>query len=371
LPSLQESEIFDAKADVPGPGKAVDFAVDVAAMANDGGSIVYGIAEDKVTGTFHPHPIALAGQSERLSDVIHQLILDPPVFRVLDVPLPEDPSLGFLVLAVPASPLAPHMVKKAFWGRAGTINVKLSQGEVDRLYARRRIWERDAEEALQAAIGENRGVGNGIYLVARPLLAGSDLLTRSGLEDRERLGRVLIDNDNRTQFKTAPALSSALSILMNGQMLPTLGGVALEFNGPGDHDHHRLELLSDGTVRFYWSGAAQRRQGGLTTIFDSTCAQLAVRVLAFAGRLLQLVGYDGPATAAVCIRGAQGAVSDAWLSPESQGGNLGVLPPGDYQKALRVDSAELVHDASRVAGLLMRPILRVLRPSGAADPLEI
>ena len=95
LASLQESQVFDAKAEVPGPKKATDFAVDVAAMANDGGSIVYGIAEDTTTGSFTASPIVLGGQSERLSDVVQQLIQDPPRFQVWDVPLRSDPTRGF------------------------------------------------------------------------------------------------------------------------------------------------------------------------------------------------------------------------------------------------------------------------------------
>src|SRR4051794_13945579 len=135
LPDMSESEVFDAKAAPPGPKKAIDFAVDVAAMANDGGLLLYGVEEDKVANSYHDKPFVLAGESERVTDVVHQVMHDPPRIDIWEIPLPEDPARGFLAVAVPASPQAPHMVRNTFWGRSGTTNVRLTQGEIDRLYA--------------------------------------------------------------------------------------------------------------------------------------------------------------------------------------------------------------------------------------------
>jgi hypothetical protein len=44
---LTETVTFDAKAALPAQGRSKDLAVDVAAMATDGGTLLYGIGEDE------------------------------------------------------------------------------------------------------------------------------------------------------------------------------------------------------------------------------------------------------------------------------------------------------------------------------------
>ncbi len=44
---LIETATFDAKAALPAKGKSKDLAIDVAAMANDGGTLLYGVGEDE------------------------------------------------------------------------------------------------------------------------------------------------------------------------------------------------------------------------------------------------------------------------------------------------------------------------------------
>ncbi len=44
---LMETANFDAKSALPGKGKSKDLAVDVAAMSADGGTLLYGVAEDE------------------------------------------------------------------------------------------------------------------------------------------------------------------------------------------------------------------------------------------------------------------------------------------------------------------------------------
>ena len=44
---LIETATFDAKVSLPTKGKSKDLAIDVAAMANDGGTLLYGVGEDE------------------------------------------------------------------------------------------------------------------------------------------------------------------------------------------------------------------------------------------------------------------------------------------------------------------------------------
>jgi len=90
-------------------GKNKDIAKDVAAMANNGGVLVYGIDEDEHKRPTILAPIALRGQRERIDAVVHTSIA-PPQIQIDEHPLGSDPERGYLVVAVPASPQAPHMV---------------------------------------------------------------------------------------------------------------------------------------------------------------------------------------------------------------------------------------------------------------------
>ncbi len=44
---LTETAILDVKRALPMKGKSKDLAIDVAAMANDGGTLIYGVGEDQ------------------------------------------------------------------------------------------------------------------------------------------------------------------------------------------------------------------------------------------------------------------------------------------------------------------------------------
>ncbi len=44
---LTETATFEGKRELPSSGKSRDLAIDVAALANEGGVIIYGIGEDE------------------------------------------------------------------------------------------------------------------------------------------------------------------------------------------------------------------------------------------------------------------------------------------------------------------------------------
>ncbi len=58
---LSETSSFDVKAALPMQGKSKDLAVDVAAMANDGGVLLYGVGEDERGRPTILSPIKLHG----------------------------------------------------------------------------------------------------------------------------------------------------------------------------------------------------------------------------------------------------------------------------------------------------------------------
>lgn len=52
-----ESAAFEVKAQLPEPARNSDIPIDVAAMATDGGVIIYGVSENKTAVTFDSHPL--------------------------------------------------------------------------------------------------------------------------------------------------------------------------------------------------------------------------------------------------------------------------------------------------------------------------
>lgn len=156
--ALPETEVFDAKAALPEPHKNADVAVDVAAMSTDGGALLYGVGEDADGRPTVLSPIALKGQRERIDQIVRTSLAEVPYIDVRELPLERDPARGYLVIAVPPSARAPHQVivksqyQHRFYGRGATGNRVLSEGEIARLYERRRRAEVDREELLRTIV---------------------------------------------------------------------------------------------------------------------------------------------------------------------------------------------------------------------------
>ena len=155
-----EAAAYEYKRELPSPRDNKSIAVDVAAMATAGGIIIYGVAEDKKAATLSAEPIALAGAKDRISDVVSSQVSEPPYFEVNLLPLATDSSMGYVVVDVPASPRAPHMVEVKgeyrFYGRMPGGNFMLTESQVAHLYERRERTEREAMRALDEAIGPLR-----------------------------------------------------------------------------------------------------------------------------------------------------------------------------------------------------------------------
>jgi schlafen family protein len=113
-----------------------DLATDVAALANTaGGLLVLGIEEDRqARATAAPGVAVSDNEVRRILQVVGSLVVPLPVFEPLPVLKPGETGYGFLVVAVPRSPFAPHAVivnqGLRFPRRNGTTTRYLSEPEV-------------------------------------------------------------------------------------------------------------------------------------------------------------------------------------------------------------------------------------------------
>jgi hypothetical protein len=190
--ALEESPAFDAKKELPSKSRNFELAKDVAAMATDGGVLLYGVDEDEHGRPTVLNPIPLAGQAGRIDLIIRTSIAEPPFIRIAQFATESDPSVGYIAVVVPPSERAPHMAivkdEYRFYGRGDKGNRPLVEAEVARLYGRRRQTEVDRDALLGEEIG--RWVYPPyldlayLYLVARPTLGDDHLLHRSRLNRR-------------------------------------------------------------------------------------------------------------------------------------------------------------------------------------------
>lgn len=171
----------------------LEMARDLASLSVDGGLLIYGVRDKD----FEVVGCDTAGLADRIAQVTATRI-HPPLSPTIQPALghPDDDSLAVLVVQVPPSPLAPHMVDGSYWGRSSNGKRKLDDAEVRRLLLQRdrgedaflsRLTGMETRDPLVDYI-EGHPTGNGhIYLVAEPCVTvvrseepqGSDALRKS------------------------------------------------------------------------------------------------------------------------------------------------------------------------------------------------
>jgi hypothetical protein len=195
--SLEETVTFDAKKEIP--AKNIETAKDVSALANTGGGVLlYGVDEDTNGRPTVLSPLLLEGQRERIDQIIRTSVDEVPGFKISVIETENDDSRGYLIVVVPPSDRAPHMVvvkdERRFYGRGETGNYVLSQSEVARLYERRRGVALNILPVLEKAIEDAPLADNEEYahlhLVARPVFVDEKLFARAlsvGQSEKELL----------------------------------------------------------------------------------------------------------------------------------------------------------------------------------------
>jgi len=330
---LVETASFDAKASLPAKGKSKDLAIDVAAMSNDGGTLLYGVGEDENGRPTVPQPFKLAGARERVDQIVRTSVSEPPDIQVREIQTNEDPSLGYLVVAVPPSPRAPHMVtvgkEYRYYGRSATGNVPLTEGEVARLYERRQRWEVDRDAMLDEAIASaplepHEGYAF-LHLVARPVVPDEGLLDRA--KGEQHIADFLYGLFSAALTAEVFPSNFVPDLTLNKRYERRADGWAesqglneewRETRGPKDVLDFEIRL--DGGGRLFCGRAAQEHNGRLL-IFEHTVAGLTSRFLAVLGGLYTEGGYFGPADVGLAVTGLRGGISNVvsqWIARKPQ-----------------------------------------------------
>ncbi|MET9462601.1 ATP-binding protein [Streptomyces canus] len=155
-----EAEDLDWKLDVDdAKNNNKEHAKDFAALANArGGLIVIGVGEDgadhaaELVGVPNERANRLVGSFRSLTIALVRPFI--PAFQVYTVPLPGTPGHSAVVVEVPRSTEAPHLVvwEKDAWRypkRVGTDTVWLGESDLEAAYGRRFALRQDAQSHLQ------------------------------------------------------------------------------------------------------------------------------------------------------------------------------------------------------------------------------
>lgn len=372
---LAESHYLDLKVEIPkGSSKNRELARDLASFAIDGGTLVIGVAEegDNISAA----PVALDGLAERI-DQVAASIPDPPLTIVAQsIRCDNCPGQGYLLVHVPPSPEAPHMVDGRYWGRRDTTKYPLADAEVVRLHERRRSHERDIAEQIRAEIArdpipvEMREQAH-LFLLAEPVLGSPDLL--SG-----------VTNAPRWQEQVLRATNSAKSPAIDGQ-LRHLGGISPDWEAlsqfdrrpsgvaitsfglePGrrlrpnqkDEDALEVEIGEDGTIRLFMSRLSDAIVPGQQVVFADAPVIHLRRFLALVTALATEAGYHGNWRVGIGATGLGGL--RAYFSELRDQGSGYVYPEDHYLRGTVASLRDITDRPERIVQLLVGPLHRAL-----------
>ena len=128
---LDESHWVDLKQELPAGKRThnTELAQDLASFAVDGGLLVIGV-EDHNSRAGKVCGVELAKLADRVDQVARDKVRPSLVVRSHEVPDPDRPGRGCLLVHVPPSPQAPHMVDYVYYGRGDRANIRLGDEQV-------------------------------------------------------------------------------------------------------------------------------------------------------------------------------------------------------------------------------------------------
>lgn len=187
---LEERNWCDIKRELgESKGANAELARDLASFAVDGGTLVVGLDEAKPDGD-PLHPVPLSGLCERVEQVASMKI--DPALQISCSSVPAEggragQGVGYLLVHIPASPLAPHQVDGVYYGRGDKTKRRLPDGEVERLFRRRESWNHGIADLLDQAVVEDpmggaRQQNPHLIMLARPV-GGSPEMCRGLVGD--------------------------------------------------------------------------------------------------------------------------------------------------------------------------------------------
>lgn len=365
---LEEDHHNDFKRELhPGQKANRRLAIDLAALAVDGGQLWIGVdGHDNEDVPVEVASVSLAGLPERIESVARS-IPEPPIHVTFDTVGGED-GRGVLVVRIPWSSDAPHMVDGRYRGRGEKANEVLSDTEVrDRLLARRSAAAA-AADFLKAALEPDPLSASEqarLIIVAQPAVPRNTTMMIDavdgdlgawlhGLLQAPRggwKGGSLIDLWLR---RVSPSVVPRVGAVAAAKQPMAPDGASLLQDRGHPEDATDVQVGENGTLRIYIGNVCDA--GTTQRLRWDEVVGLVWHTLRVAREIGDAAGYWGPWNVGYGLVGAAGAVA-AFNDPFGSQGSPPSLRRDPYLSSLQVGAAQLVDTdglCARLCGELSR-----------------
>jgi len=362
---LDETHWVELKKTLPpkGAGANTELARDLASLSVDGGVFVIGIEDN------HGKPGAVIGANtegfiSRLDATAKSTVTPPLTITTTTIPHPTDPELAVLVVTVPASAGAPHMVDNKYWGRGDEGKRPLSDIEVRRLLAFRQERADGFENRLKCvgeAIGIEPGQQRGSYLqiLVEPSSAPCGTNVTEALDETHPLE--FFTSALKTRLQWSPSLHS-----LNYKMPHPDGFAAKSFGNEEFDDADKLLVLmgDDGSWRAV-SGAPVQPLGSSRDLSNGRPVFRAIPLLELTHSIFASVAYlsthhvplNTEWQVGIHLSGLRGVYPVEQHTPRYFG-DFSAFPRDEYLRAATTTTDEMSQDPASVVDRLTRPLLR-------------
>ena len=328
--SISESAYLDLKrfpAQTDGGRRSI--AKDLAALSIEGGVIILGVAEVKKLGDhkgaepFELAPGPLAGWREWASVVALSAV--QPSVRVTTIELECEPGVGYLVIVVPVSARAPHMVHGRYYGRSDTTNFQMTDAQARTLWLRN-LERRDIgltslrrEVARDPVPFESRTCAR-LFVVAQPVSADDRLLLDS-VPDRDlrrwasALGTLALFNSNTVSY--SPSFGSAYDVSRRARGIARSQGMesdrTVRVGVTEDRMSEKiknlidLEIHEDGGLRLYYGRASDLLEARGNVIMMEAVGGEVSGCIELARHIAGVTGFGGAWAFGVALDGLRSA----------------------------------------------------------------
>lgn len=308
---LVESHYFELKSIIPsGTSANRELARDLASFAIDGGALLVGLAEPKDGSPPKPEPVELGGLAERVEQIAHS-IPDPPLpVTCTPIPSSDDPSRGYLLIEIPATGVAPHMVDGVYRGRGDKTKRKLSDPEVLRLHQDRARTQGLAEQLLDDYVArdpisnETSPQAHG-FIIAAPVRPRPEMLLNARTDGTwTQLLNKLRDHTTDPAADRAGGYSPNLTAAT--EFARRADGAALTYNlnsarepvrhrddRPPAKDVLEFEATEEGIIRVMTTRLGVDYGEG-HVVFEDMLPHLTRRTIGIAAAVADVTGYGGP-----------------------------------------------------------------------------
>ncbi|HEY0695197.1 MAG TPA: RNA-binding domain-containing protein [Kribbella sp.] len=366
---------MDLKLELPA-GKATlnaDLAKDLASFAVDCGLLVIGV-EDHNGHAGAVRGVELAGLADRVDQIARDKVRPSVVVRSHEVYDPDRAGWGCLLVHVPPSAQAPHMVDYVYYGRGDKANMRLADEQVRLILDQRSRQRADiTAELLRMAeddpIPESQRKAGHIYLLAHPVAASEEAFV--DLLGRDDTGQVVNDILDEIASARTERIDSELRQLPH--RVPRAEGQAFTdvYDGSRIYEPSMLDLLvrEDGGIRLICGrgtdiigGQSAVQQPPPQMVIPMVLLSLTHGFLAFAGRLGGEHGaYQGQWQLGIRLDRLNKVVpADKVVLTPGQGRVGHPYTRSEYVRTTIATTEELVNAPQRVAERLLAPLLRAM-----------